>query len=148
MKPEVPLVADDAVARVLSETRSIALLGASPRPERPSYRVLHFLLDEGYDVFPVNPNHAGELIQGRAVYAALSEVPARIDLVDVFRQSRFLPGVVREAIDVGARFLWTQLGVVHREAGDDAERAGLKVVMDRCPAIEIPRLRAAGLLTR
>ena len=144
----MPLESDDAVARVLSETRSIALLGASPRPERPSYRVLNFLLDEGYDVFPVNPNHSGELIQGRTVYAALSGIPARIDMVDVFRQSRFLPGIVREAIDIGARFLWTQLGVIHDDAVDAAEQAALEVVIDRCPAIEIPRLRAAGLIAR
>ena len=121
-------------------------MGASSRPERPSYRVLRFLLEAGYEVYPVNPNHTHELIHGRKVFSALSEVPARIDMVDVFRQSRFLPGVVRETIDAGARFLWTQLGVVHREAGEEAERAGLEVVMDRCPAIEIPRLRAAGLL--
>ena len=147
MKPEVPLVADDAVARVLSETRSIALLGASPRLERASYRVLHFLLDQGYEVFPVNPNHAGERLQGRTVHAALSDIPAPIDMVDVFRQPKFLPGIVSDSIGIGARFLWTQLGVVHHEAVAAAERAGLEVIMDRCPAIEIPRLRAAGLLT-
>ena len=78
----MPLVADEAIARLLAATRSIAVLGASPRPERPSYRVLRFLLEEGYDVYPVNPNHAGELIQGRRVCAALSEIPAPLDMVD------------------------------------------------------------------
>ena len=107
---------------------------------------MHFLLQQGYDVFPVNPNHAGEQLHGRTVYAALSDIPERVDMVDVFRQSRFLPGVVGETIGIGARFLWTQLGVIDREAAAEAERAGLEVVMDRCPAIEIPRLRAAGLL--
>lgn len=143
----MPLTADEAIARILSETRSIALLGASPRLERASYRVLHFLLDHGYDVFPVNPKLAGERLQGRTVHAALSDIPAPIDMVDVFRQPKFLPGIVSESVDIGARFLWTQLGVVDHQAAAAAERAGMEVVMDRCPAIEIPRLRAAGLLT-
>ena len=142
----MPLTSDADLARVLSQTRTIALLGASPRLERASYRVMRFLMEHGYEVYPVNPNHTGELLQGRRVYAALSDLPAQVDMVDVFRQSRFLPGIVGESIAAGVRFIWTQLGVVHQDAAREAERAGLEVVMDRCPAIEIPRLRRAGFL--
>lgn len=142
----MPLSADSDIADLLATTDSIALVGASHKPERPSHRVMQFLLHEGYRVFPVNPGLAGQRLLGREVYPTLAAIPARIDLVDVFRQSRFLRGIVEEAIASGAGAIWTQLDVIDADAAGHAERAGLRVVMDRCPAIEIPRLRRAGLL--
>jgi len=140
------LTTDRDIARVLAATRSIALLGASHKPSRPSHEVMHFLLAQGYDVYPVNPGLAGQQLLGRRVYPDLASVPVAIDMVDVFRQSQYLPEIVEQAIGVGAKALWTQLGVVDQAAADVAENAGLDVVMDRCPAIELPRLRRAGLL--
>jgi hypothetical protein len=142
----MPLTADRDIARILETTQRIALVGASHKPERPSYRVMQFLLREGYQVFPVNPGLAGQQLLGCEVYPDLAAVPVAIDMVDVFRQSRYLQTLVNEAIEVGARTIWSQLGVVDSEAAARAEQAGLEVVMDRCPAIELPRLQAAGLL--
>ena len=141
----MPLTSDIDIARVLSRTRSIALLGASSKPARPSYRVMRFLLANGYQVYPVNPGLAGQHLQGRTVYGSLCDIPVVIDMVDVFRQARYLPGIVNEAVALGAKTLWTQLDVVDDVAAASAEQAGLEVVMDRCPAIELPRLQAAGL---
>ena len=140
----MPLTADSDIARVLTETRSIAVLGASNKPQRPSYEVMQFLLANGYTVYPVNPGLAGQYLQGCLVYSELAAIPVAIDMVDVFRQSVFLPAIVEEAIAMGAKVLWTQLGVVDASAAARAERAGLDVVLDRCPVIELPRLRAAG----
>ena len=140
------LTADSDIARVLSATRRIALLGASHKPERPSHEVMAFLLASGYQVYPVNPGLAGQQLLGCRVYPTLAAIPVAIDMVDVFRQSQYLPAIVEEAIACGVKTLWTQLGVVDAQAAATAERAGLAVVMDRCPAIELPRLRAAGLV--
>jgi predicted CoA-binding protein len=140
----VPLSSDHDIARVLARTRSIALLGASSNPARPSYRVARFLIDEGYEVHPVNPGLAGQQLLGRTVVATLADVPVAVDMVDVFRQPRFLPEIVQQAIELGIAILWTQLGVVNTAAVSEAEQNGLEVVMDRCPAIEVPRLRAMG----
>ncbi|MCB1730693.1 MAG: CoA-binding protein [Halieaceae bacterium] len=142
----MPLTADRDIARILQTTRRIALVGASHKPERPSHRVMQFLLAEGYQVFPVNPGLAGQQLLGCQVYPDLAAVPDAIDMVDVFRQSHYLQALVDEAVAVGARTIWTQLGVVDTDAAARAEQAGLEVVMDRCPAIELPRIRAAGLL--
>ncbi|MCB1846125.1 MAG: CoA-binding protein [Halieaceae bacterium] len=142
----MPLTADRDIARILETTRRIALVGASHKPERPSHRVMQFLLAEGYQVFPVNPGLAGQQLLGCQVYPELAAVPAAIDMVEVFRQSHYLQALVDEAVEVGARTIWTQLGVVDTDAAARAEQAGLEVVMDRCPAIELPRIRAAGLL--
>ena len=142
----MPLTADRDIARILQTTRRIALVGASHKPERPSHRVMQFLLAEGYRVFPVNPGLAGQQLLGCQVYPDLAAVPDTIDMVDVFRQSHYLQALVDEAVEVGARTIWTQLGVVDTDAAARAEQAGLEVVMDRCPAIELPRIRAAGLL--
>jgi len=107
---------------------------------------MRFLLASGYRVYPVNPLLAGQRLLGCPVYRELAAIPEPIDLVDVFRQSRHLRGIVEEALAVGAKTLWTQLGVVDTAAAEVAERGGMEVVLDRCPAIELPRLRAAGLL--
>ena len=131
---------------VLTQTKRIVIVGASPRPERTSNFVLHFLVEQGYDVVAVNPGHAGGTIHGAAVVATLAEAQEHwggLDMVDIFRNSEDAGAVVDEAIALGARSIWMQLGVVNEAAAQRAEAAGLKVVMDRCPKIEIPRL---GLL--
>jgi len=144
----VPLTSDRDIARVLATTRTIAVVGASANAERPSHRVLEFLLLAGYEIYPVNPGLAGGEICGLPVYASLADVPVQIDMVDVFRQPHFLAEIVNQAIDIGAGAIWCQLGVVDEQAAALAEAAGLDVVMDRCPAIELPKLWAAGLLER
>ena len=133
---------DDLIRTVLSETRTIAVLGASPKPERPSHDVLRFLLAAGYRAIPVNPGHEGGWIAGQRVYARLRDIPEPIDMVDVFRRSDALDLVVDEVLAMGPRptALWTQLGVVNPAATDRAAAAGLKVVIDRCPTIEFQRL--------
>jgi len=131
---------DDAtIRRVLSETKRIALVGASAKPERASYGVMRFLLARGYDVVPVNPGLAGQEILGRQVVGTLAEA-APLDMVDLFRRSEEVDAPVDEAIRLGARTVWMQLGVVNEAAAAKARAAGLTVVMDRCPAIEVPRL--------
>jgi predicted CoA-binding protein len=131
---------DDAAIRdLLLATRRIAVVGASDRPDRPSHGVFRFLLDRGYDAVPVNPALAGREIQGRAVVAALDQA-APLDMVDVFRRSAEAGAVVDEAIRLGARSVWLQLGVIDPAAAERARAAGLAVVMDRCPAIEWRRL--------
>ena len=142
----MPLTQDVEIARVLCSTRTIALLGASARLQRPSHRVMQFLLDHGFEVYPVNPGLAGQMLLGRTVYASLADIPESIDMVDVFRNAAYLPQVVDESIASGVKTLWTQLDVVDVVAASKAELAGLDVVMDRCPAIELPRLQAAGLV--
>jgi predicted CoA-binding protein len=133
---------DSFLAGILDETKTIALVGASPNPARPSYGVMRFLLSHGYRVIPVNPGQAGKEIHGQTVYGTLADIPEPVDMVDVFRASDAVPGVVEEALalDPRPKIIWTQLGVRHAEAAARAEAAGLRVVMDRCPAIEMPRL--------
>jgi predicted CoA-binding protein len=132
------------IADILKGTRTIALLGASPNPDRPSNRVMGFLLSKGYTVFPVNPGQAGKQILGQTVYRTLSDVPQPVDMVDVFRAAEYLDGVVDEAIglETKPKVIWGQLSVRDDKAAEKAEAAGIKVVMDRCPAIEYPRLVA------
>jgi predicted CoA-binding protein len=130
---------DETIRRVLGMTRRIALVGASWKSARPAYGIQALLQRAGYDVTPVNPGLAGRTLHGQMTVATLDEaVP--LDMIDVFRASVHLPGIVDDAIRLGARTLWTQLGVVDRAAGARAEAAGITVVMDRCPSIEMRRL--------
>jgi predicted CoA-binding protein len=131
---------DDYLRGILENVRTIAVVGASPRRERPSHRVMAYLQRRGYRTFPVNPNAADGTINGEKVYASLAEVPEAIDMVDVFRRTEVAGGVVDEAIAKGAKVVWMPLGVRDDAAAARAEAAGVKVVMNRCPAIEIPRL--------
>ena len=140
------LESDEAIAELLAQVKRIALVGASAKPERPSHRVMQFLLDEGYEVLPINPCLAGQKLLGQTVYASLAALPTRVDMADIFRDAASLPEVTQEVVDAGIPAIWTQLGVVHSEAERTAVDAGLQVVVDRCPAIEIPRLRDAGLI--
>ena len=136
----MPLTSDQDIAQLLSETRTIALIGASDRPDRPSYGVMRTLQSWGYRVFPVNPQITGEHIHGEYVWRELSQIGQPIDLVDIFRRPEAAGQAVDEAIAAGAKAVWLQIGVINEEAAARAEAAGLKVVMDRCPAIELPRL--------
>jgi len=131
---------DDYLRDILENVRTIAVVGASPRRERPSHRVMAYLQRRGYRTIPVNPNAADGAINGERCYASLAEVPEAIDMVDVFRRTEVAGGVVDEAIAKGAKVVWMQLGVRDDAAAARAKAAGLKVVMNRCPAIEIPRL--------
>jgi predicted CoA-binding protein len=134
---------DDAtIHAILTNTKRIALVGASAKPERASYRVMRFLCDSGYDVTPVNPGLAGTVIQSRTVASTLAEA-APLEMVDVFRASAEAGAVVDEAIRLGARVVWMQLGVIDEAAAERGRAAGLTVVMNRCPAIESHRLGLA-----
>lgn len=131
---------DSYLRDILAGTRRIALVGASPEASRPSNYVMLFLLERGYEVMPVNPTIAGQEIHGRRVVASLAEVPQPIDLVDVFRNSQAAARVTDEAIAAGAKAIWMQMGVRNDEAASRAEAAGIKVVMNRCPKVDYPRL--------
>jgi uncharacterized protein len=131
---------DDYLRDILTAARTIAVVGASPRHGRPSHRVMAYLQRHGYRAIPVNPAAAGAEINGEKCYAALADIPEPVDMVDIFRRSELAGAAADEAIAIGARLVWMQLGVVDATAAARAEAAGLKVVMNRCPAIEIPRL--------
>lgn len=126
--------------RILRETKTIAMVGASANWNRPSYFAMKYLLDRGYTVIPVNPAAAGQEILGQKVYASLAELPGKVDMVDIFRNSEAAGPITDEAIRHGAKIVWMQLGVVNPDAARRAEAAGLKVVMNRCPKIEHSRL--------
>lgn len=136
----MPLNADQEIADLLRTAKTIAMVGASDRADRPSYGVMRFLLAHGYEVIPVNPQLAGQTIHDQPVLASLAEVRQPIDIVDIFRNSTAAGPVIDDAIAAGAKAVWTQLGVFNDEAVARAETAGLKAVVNRCPAIEIPRL--------
>ncbi len=131
---------DPYLRDILTSVRTIAIVGASPRRERPSHGVMAYLQRQGYRTIPINPNAVGGKIHGETVCARLADVPEPIHMVDVFRRSEMAAGVVDEAIAVGAKAVWMQLGVRDDDAAARAEAHGIKVVMNRCPAIEIPRL--------
>ena len=136
----MPLTRDEDIQQLLQATRTIALVGASDNPGRASFGVMKFLQDHGYRVIPVNPRITGEHIHGEFVWRELAQIGEPIDLVDIFRKSDEAGAVVDAAIDAGAKAVWMQLGVIDDAAAARAEAAGLKVVMDRCPKIEIARL--------
>jgi predicted CoA-binding protein len=142
----MPLTADEDIRSLLLGARTIAMIGASDRPDRPSNRVMKALQDYGYRVIPVNPQITGEHIHGEFVFHDLSQIGVPIDIADIFRRPIAAGEAVDEAIACGAKAVWLQLGVINEEAAARAEAAGLKVVMDRCPAIELPRLGIAPLL--
>ncbi len=127
------------LADILSEVKTIAMVGASPDATKFSYGVLRVLHEQGYNMLPVNPREAGNQIRGLTVYKSLAAIDQPVDMVQVFRASEALPGIVEEAIDIGAKVLWGQIGVYHEEAAATAEAAGMRVVMNRCPKIELFR---------
>jgi len=141
----MPLTADADIKTLLENARTIAMIGASDRPDRPSYGVMAKLQAHGYRVIPVNPQITGEHVHGEFVFRDLSQLGDPIDIVDIFRKSAAAGEAVDQAIATGAKAVWMQLGVVNEEAAARAEAAGLQVVMDRCPAIDIPRLGVAKI---
>lgn len=140
---------DDLLQRVFERTRVIAMVGASPNAARPSHAVGAYLISRGYQVIPVNPAAAGERIWNQTVYPDLASIPGPVHMVDVFRASDAAGGIVDEAIalkdEKGIETIWMQLGVIDMAAADRAEAAGLTVIMDRCPKIELPRLTMIGI---
>lgn len=136
----MPLTSDEEIAELLTSARTIAMVGASDRPDRASHGVMRFLQQHGYRVIPVNPQISGERVHGEFVWSELSELGVPIDIVDIFRRPNAAGEAVDQAIAVGAKAVWMQLGIVNEEAARRAEQAGLKVVMDRCPKIDIARL--------
>jgi predicted CoA-binding protein len=140
----MPQYSDDLIKSILRSTKTIAMVGASGNDMRPSYFAMKYLLDKGFLVRPINPGLAGKEILGQPVYASLKDVPAPIDMVDIFRASDAAPGIVREALAekdrLSLKTIWMQLGVINEEAAAMARAAGLTVIMDRCPKIEYGRM--------
>ena len=136
----MPSYPDTLIKTILRSVKTIAMVGASTNEIRPSYFAMMYLLNKGYTVIPVNPGAAGKVILGQTVYATLKDVPAPVDMVDVFREAKFAPQIAAEAVAekdrLGVKIFWMQLGVVSAEAEKIAQDAGLTVIMDRCPKIE------------
>lgn len=128
------------IKEILQEVKTVAVVGASANHERDSYKVMESLIEHGYQIFPINPNEQGNFILGQLCYSDLSSVPKKIDMVDVFRAKDAVIGVTKEAIQIGAKVLWTQLGIINEEASELGKDAGLKVIMNRCPKIELEKL--------
>lgn len=131
---------DAKLRKILSTVRTIAMVGASPNRSRPSHGVMHYLQGKGYRVVPVNPGMAGQELLGERVYASLRDIPDKIDMVDIFRASDAVGPIIDDAIAINAPIAWMQLGVRNDAAAAKAEAAGLEVIMDRCPEIELERL--------
>ncbi|WP_372884210.1 CoA-binding protein [Shimia sp.] len=133
---------DDFLRRVLRQCKTVAVVGVSMNPVRPSYYVARYLGLKGYRVIPVNPGHAGKMLFGEKVVASLSEIAVPVDMVDIFRRSEAVPAIVDEALEVlpGLKAVWMQIGVEHAEAAAKAEARGLDVIQNRCPKIEYQRL--------
>jgi uncharacterized protein len=141
----MPLTEAADISDLLKSVRTIALVGASDRPDRPSNSVMKFLQEHGYRVIPVNPLITGEHVHGEYVWRELGQIGEPIDMVDIFRRSSEVGPVVDQAIAIGARAVWMQIGVINENAARQAEAAGLKVVMDRCPKVEILKLGLAPI---
>jgi predicted CoA-binding protein len=143
---------DSYIRGILNAYKVFAMVGASPNQVRPSFFAMKYLMAKGYKVIPVNPGHAGKEILGQKIYASLKEIPEPVDVVDIFRNSSHALEITRNAIAIGAKVVWMQLGVRNDEAARLAEAGGLKVVMNRCPKIEYGRLSGeiawAGVHTR
>ncbi|MEH6403172.1 MAG: CoA-binding protein [Sneathiella sp.] len=127
------------MSKILEDVKTIAVVGASDNPVRPSYFVMRYMQRKGYRILPVNPGKAGGELLGEKVFASLSEIDEPVDMVDCFRKADAIDGITTEAIAIGAKVLWMQLGVTHAEAARRAEDAGMRVVMNRCPKIEYGR---------
>ena len=137
---EEQLVHSDVyIKEILEEVKSVALIGASSNPEKDSYKVMKFLLEKNYEVYPVNPNKKGKSILGQYCYGDLQSIALPIDMVEVFRKSEEVLGIAKEAINIGSKVLWTQLGIIDKKAFKIAKNEGLKVVMNRCPIIELKK---------
>ena len=138
----MPYYTDELLRSVLKSVRTVAVVGVSTNPVRPSYYVARYLGLKGFDVIPVNPVAAGETLFGRKVLAGLSEIDVPVDMVDIFRRSEHVPEIVDEALEAlpGLKVIWMQIGVEHAEAAARAEAAGLTVIQNRCPKIEYQRL--------
>ena len=130
---------DDYLKNILTEVQSIALVGASPRADRDSHIVMKVLLEAGYQVIPVNPREAGNSILGKTCYGSLAEIDVPVDMVEIFRSSEAALGVTEEAVAIGAKVVWMQLQIVNYQAAEIAESSGIKVVMDRCPKLELQK---------
>ena len=130
---------DDYLKNILTEVQSIALVGASPRADRDSHIVMKVLLEAGYQVIPVNPREAGNSILGQTCYGSLAEIDVPVDMVEIFRSSEAALGVTEEAVAIGAKVVWMQLQIVNYQAAEIAESSGIKVVMDRCPKLELQK---------
>ncbi|HEX2171245.1 MAG TPA: CoA-binding protein [Dehalococcoidia bacterium] len=122
--------------RILNDYKRIAMVGLSANQYRPSHFAAIYMQAQGYTIYPVNPQNAGQKILGRTVYASITEIPDPVEIVDIFRKPEDVPPIVDEAIAIGAKVIWMQLGVIHHEAAEKARQAGLEVVMDRCVKIE------------
>ena len=130
---------NDNIKEILKNIHTIAVVGASDKPERDSFKVMQFLIERGYKVFPINPNLQGKIILNQKCLSSLNMVDKKIDMVDIFRQKDAVMEITKEAIAIGAKVLWTQLNIVDHEAAEIAEKAGLKVIMNRCPKIELSK---------
>ncbi|HFQ81652.1 MAG TPA: CoA-binding protein [Desulfobacterales bacterium] len=141
---ELKIINDEELCRILSDTQRIAVVGMSPKPNRPSNQVAAWLMAAGFEVIPVNPGQS--TIMGLKCYPDLESIPGQVDIVDVFRRPAEVPAIVDSALKIRAKVLWLQLGVIHAEAARRAQAAGLRVIMDRCLKVEHKRLKDAGLL--
>tara|TARA_Y100001935_G_scaffold224490_1_gene201006 strand:+ start:1137 stop:1571 length:435 start_codon:yes stop_codon:yes gene_type:complete len=130
---------DAYIKNILEKTNTIAVIGASANKERDSYKVMNNLIKNGYIVFPVNPNETGNLILGQECYSDIEDIKRHIDLVNIFREKKAVMGIAKQAIRIGAKFLWMQEGIIHNEAASLAESAGIKVIMNRCTKKELSK---------